>query len=477
MLPQIAQVIEAALNGVLVIDPTGRIVLANSEIERMFLHPRVELLGLPVDVLLPERFRAAQRARRAEFWRDPNRGRMQTPSELFGLRADGSEFPIEVGRNPIETADGPLVVAAVVDISDRRRAEAMSRNIVAAAPYGMLMADAKGKIVFVNRQSEALFGYEPDELLGRPLEVLLPANHRSAHAGFRHAYHAAPQTRGMAVGREVAALHKDGREIPVEIALSSVTGDGERMTLAVVTDISARRRMELELRQANAHLEEFVHIVSHDLKAPLRGIGDLVEWIGEDLDSDRAKVLHNLERIRVRTTRMEGIIDDLLAYARAGRAMAELDIVDPRALIDGILEVQPLPPGFAIGITVEAAPFRTARVPLETVLRNLLGNAVKHHDRDHGRIAVSASEDDSYCLFTIADDGPGIPSEAHDQIFKLFETLAPSQRGGSGIGLALTRRLVDSHGGRIALDDNGDRRGATFRVWWPRFARMGGHDR
>jgi signal transduction histidine kinase len=243
------------------------------------------------------------------------------------------------------------------------------------------------------------------------------------------------------------------------------------MVLAAVVDISVRKRLELELRQANAHLEEFTYVASHDLKSPLRGIGDLIEWLAEDLaDIDMPQVARNLDRVRVRVTRMEGIISDLLAYARAGRSSTVLSPVSPRELVEAVLEVEVAPPGFAITVDCSAEAFPAARVPLETVLRNLVANAIKHHDRPDGRIAITARADDSFCHFSVADDGPGIPAHSRDRVFKLFQTVSTFERRGSGIGLAIAKRLVEGHGGRIVLEPSPER-GVTFHVWWPRFPR------
>lgn len=467
------QALEAVPNGVVMIDRAGRIVLVNAELERMFGHPRDAMLDRPIEMLLPERFRAGHEKMRAAYWPHPSKRAMGSGRELFGLRADGTEFPVEIGLNPTDTPDGTMVIASIVDVSDRLAAEAIFRNVVEAAPYGMVMVDAKGKIALVNPRLETLFGYDHEQLIGRPLEILLPERHRARHVGLRQGYQAAPEMRGMAVGRDLMALHRNGTEFPVEIGLSSipaaVPGKDGAMSLAVVIDISARKQMELELRQANANLEEFTYVASHDLRSPLHGIGDLVEWIVEDLGKNQDSVLHNLDRVRTRVKRMGGVIDDLLAYARAGRTSAEQEMVDPSALIGGILEMQQLPPGFDVAVTVDVAPFTAAKTPLETALRNLIGNAVKHRPRGH--IDVSVVEDGSYYRFVVADDGPGIPSSAHDRIFKLFQTLTSTQRDGSGIGLALTKRLVEGHGGRLELASHDGERGSTFSFWWPRFAR------
>lgn len=469
---RLSQAVESAPNGVVMIDSKGRITLVNAELERMFGYVRADLLGQLIETLLPQRYRAGHVAMRAGYWQDPRPRAMGAGRELFGLRADGTEFPVEIGLNSVDTPQGRMVLAAIVDISARKRLESTFQKIVEAAPYGMLMADADGNIVLCNARIERMFGYSRSELLGRALEMLLPERYRKAHVAFRGGFYGAPSLREMGKGRDLMALHKDGSEFPVEIGLNPVEGTEGMRVLAAVVDISVRKKMELDLRQANANLEEFTYVASHDLKSPIRGIGDLVEWIAEDLgDQKSPEVQRNLERVSIRVKRMERIIEDLLAYAHAGRAPTNIEAIEPRALIQSILDVQPPSLGFEVTVDVRAAAFKAARTPLETVLRNLIGNAIKHHDREQGRLEIRVEEDDLYCVFSISDDGPGIPVKAQERVFRMFQTLSTSEREGSGIGLALTKRLVETHGGRIMLESRDGARGATFRFWWPRFER------
>lgn len=466
----LAQVVEAAPMGVVMIDATGTIQLVNGALVRMFGYPREELLGRSIEELLPERYRDGHVGLRQSYFADPKPRAMGAGRELYARRADGSEFPIEIGLSAVTTSAGTQAVATVIDISARKRLEKTFQSIVASAPYGLLMIDETGRIELCNARLERMFGYATNELIGRSVDDLLPERYRADHGGHRRAFAAAPAAREMGEGRDLMAMHKSGAEFPVEIGLNPVPGERGLRVLAAVTDISKRKQIELDLRQANAHLEEFSYVASHDLKSPIRGIGDLVSWLGEDLgDAAAPEVKHNLERIGVRVKRMERIIDDLLTYARAGRASTELTLVDPRALVDEIREL--LPPAFEVAVHCTAAPFMATRTPLETVLRNLISNAVKHHDKDRGRIDITISEADLYCEFTVADDGPGIAFKARDRVFRMFQTATVAERGGSGIGLAVSRRLVEAHGGRITLDSAAATRGATFRFLWPRFSR------
>ena len=467
---QLSELLESMPAGVVVVSVAGPIVLVNRELERMFGYGRAELIGRYVECLLPERYRAGHAELRAGYWSNPLPRAMGVGRELFGRRRDDSEFPIEIGLRAIELPEGRAVIAAVVDISERKLAQVTFQSVVEAAPYGMLMVDRNATITLVSAQIERMFGYPRAQVLGRRVEMLLPERYRNVHENHRLAFAQAPVMRAMGAGRDLMARHCDGTEFPVEIGLNPVGREG--VVLAAVIDITWRKRLELELRQANANLEEFTYVASHDLKSPVRGISDLVQWLVEDLGAAATpSIQHNLDRVGIRIRRLERIIDDLLEYARAGRVSSELVLIDARALVRDALEVQPVPSGFEVTIMSSASLFKAAKVPLETVLRNLIGNAIKHHDQKNGKVGVTVEDDAAYCLFTVADDGPGIPIEAQERVFRMFQTLTASEREGSGMGLALTKRLVEAHGGHVTLESQDGQRGAKFRVWWPRFER------
>jgi PAS domain S-box-containing protein len=470
------QVIEAVPTGVVLTDSRGIMLLVNAELERMFGYERSRLLEQSVEMLVPERFRKEHTALRAGYWHSPSQRAMGAGRELFGLRADGTEIPIEIGLNAVQTERGLVGIASVVDITGRKRLERTFQRAVEAAPCGMLMVDSSAKIILANAQADAMFGYEAGELLGRPIETILPERARAAHVHHRTQFLASPSMRQMGAGRDLTALRKDGSEFPIEIGLNPVSIESGNAVLATVTDITHRKRMELELSQANLDLEEFTYVASHDLKSPLRGISDLTDWIRDDLgEQASAAVTHNLDRIVSRIRRLENVIDELLTYAKAGRDAAQQVMVDPLQLLNSIFEMQPAPPKFKVTIDSSAESFVTARTPLETVLRNLLSNAIKHHDCEAGRIEIKVDHDGRYCRFVVKDDGPGIPKAAQQRVFRMFQTSSARDKSGTGIGLALAKRLTEAHGGRITVDSRDGERGTAFTVLWPRFYWSGGN--
>jgi PAS domain S-box-containing protein len=346
------------------------------------------------------------------------------------------------------------------------------RALFESAPCGLILLNETGRIVQINQRLQEIFDYAPEELLGHPIEILLPHRERAHHVGLRDGFIKDPSVRPMGLGRDLAGRRKDGMEIPVEIALTFVDVPQGRLTCALVIDITMRKRAELRLREANVQLEEFTHVASHDLRSPLRGIANLIEFIEEDYgQSAPPEVRRNLNRMADRISAMERLIDDLLTYARAGRRTLKTEAVDLGAIVREVIDLEA--PGEGVTITTDIAldDFDGVRVPITTVLRNLLSNAIKHHDKHDKNILIRARAEGNMCVIDVRDDGPGIAEASQARAFRLFQTVSNSGRSNSGLGLAVAKRLVEAHGGNIELMSDDGHRGCHFRVYWPRFAR------
>jgi signal transduction histidine kinase len=251
---------------------------------------------------------------------------------------------------------------------------------------------------------------------------------------------------------------------------------GPRTVGVLFEDVTERRRTTealarhaRDLERSNRELDDFAYVASHDLKAPLRDIDSLSTWIAEDaMEALPEESRRHLSTIRERIARMERLLDDLLQYSRAGRVFQEPEPLDIPDLVANVRAVAALPTAFELVVTGEAPPIHAPRVPLELVLRNLVSNALKHHDRDAGRIEVALAPRAEHVEIAVTDDGPGIPPEFHERVFRMFQTLRPRDEvEGSGMGLAIVKKVVEAHGGTIAIESTVGE-GTTVRFTWPR---------
>ncbi len=456
--------------GVLVVERgSGRIRFANFEIERMLGYEAGALDGALLPQLLPPSVVGTHDAWVENYFKQGQPRRMGAGQKLWALHRSGRTIPIEVGLM-LQPVDGEtLALAYVSDRSEATRLQALSEGVSTALPLGLLIVDVAGRIVQANASLERMFGYGPGELEGSNLEVLLPERFRAGHPEQMGRFFERPSPRAMGSGRDLMARHRSGLEFPVEVALNSYESANGRLVIAVVSDISSRKAAEDALRQTNEQLEEFTYVASHDLRSPLRGIAELLSWIREDLPEAviTPDIAHNFDRARVRIERGERMIDDLLDYARAGQREKRCQTVDPHELVLEAVASAEVPASFQVQLAVSASPFETAAAPLAVVLRNLVGNAVKHNPNGQGRISVSAFDQGRFAVFVVEDDGPGVPAAARDRIFKLFHR-ANAKSVGHGVGLAVSRRMVNVHGGAIVVDRSELLGGARFTVQWPR---------
>lgn len=361
-------------------------------------------------------------------------------------------------------------------LTAKTRSEARFRQVIEAAPNGMVMVNAEGTILLANSACAGIFGYGSGELVGRSIDSLIPDRFRGAHPGFRAAFHLAPETRAMGRGRDLYGRRKNGEEIPIEIGLNPIESEEGLLVLASIVDITERKHAEetlarytADLERSNRELDEFAYIASHDLRNPLEGIENLASWVVEDASQHLPEESRrHLALIQQRAVRLKTLLDDLLQYSRAGRRPEDIKWTSTSDLIADIIADLNVPPGFKIAFAPNLPEFPTMTTPLRHVLQNLISNAIKHHDRTDGHIEVSCCEEATCYHFTVADDGPGIDAAFHDRIFQMFETLRPrDQVEGSGMGLAIIKKILDTYGGTITVDSSPGA-GTAFQFNWPR---------
>ena len=237
--------------------------------------------------------------------------------------------------------------------------------------------------------------------------------------------------------------------------------------MAYADDITRELKIKTQrLTKSNQDLEQFAYVASHDLKSPLNAIRKLVSWISEDCESilpDSSK--DHLALLNNRTERMNKLLDDLLDYARIGRNEYKVQPVDLAATAKEVFSLLDHPKTFTL--TVESQILNITKIPLEIVLRNLISNAIKHHDKSTGHIEISYQKDDNLHAIFVKDDGPGIPKDLIDKALEMFQTLRPRDKvEGSGMGLSLSKKTVEHYGGSLTIESNGER-GTTVIVRWP----------
>jgi PAS domain S-box-containing protein len=458
------QVVEAAPNAMVMADRDGLIVLVNAQAEKLFGYPRDELVGSSVDRLVPERLRHAHPEYRNLFYGDPRTRPMGTGRDLFALRKDSTEVPVEIGLNPVTTDEGIFVLAAIVDITERRRLEERFRQVVEAAPNAMVMVNEEGTIVLVNAQTENLFGYRRDQLFGKSIETLVPERFRTGHQASRSAYLHDLKPRPMGMGRDLYARRHDGSEFPVEIGLNPVRTSNENFVLAAIVDITERKRAEQELlrrteelARSNQDLEQFAYVASHDLQEPLRAVAGPLQLLQRryqgQLDARADEfIMHAVDG----ATRMQKLIDDLLSYSRVGRSGATLQLTECADTLDLALK--------SLSVVLHESGAQITRGALPTVMaiptqiallfQNLIGNAVKFRQADRAVcVDVGATREGDSWVISVKDNGIGIDPQYFDRIFMIFQRLhSRADYPGTGIGLALCKRIVEQHGGRIWVE-------------------------
>lgn len=592
-----ALVVEAAPSALLVVDGAGRLVLVNRAAEALFGYRRAELLGESVEKLVPDRCRSEHPAYVTSFLETPDTRVMGAGRELFGRRNDGTEVPIEVRLNPLETSRGIFTLASIIDVTERKSAEERFRLVVEAAPNAMLMVDGAGKIALVNQRAEVLFGYSRRELLGQALEMLVPTRHKDEHPRHVEQFFRNPQARAMGAGRELHGRRRDGTEVPIEIGLNPIEAPGGPFTLASIIDISERKRAEAvqqrlaaiveysedaivsktlegvitswnggaellfgyaaseavgasvemlipehlmeeelrvrdeirqnvqhdhfetlrrrkdgsvvdvsvrlspirsaageivgesmiarditelkrrdaELQRSNAELEQFAYVASHDLQEPLRMVANYTELLAEryreKLDERADKYIHYASD---GARRMQRLVADLLLYSRVGTQGRPLVPVASGAILKSVVDSFEEQIRSANGaITYGPLPTVLAdELQLRQLFQNLIGNALKFRSMDPPKIGVHAVSTSDRCVFSVSDNGIGLEMQYADRIFQMFQRLHELGRfEGSGIGLAIAKRIVERHGGRIWVDSQVGK-GSTFYFVLPTAVRQ-----
>ncbi|WP_165787858.1 MULTISPECIES: PAS domain S-box protein [Cryobacterium] len=478
--------LEAAPDAMVVVNEAGDIVLLNVQAEKQLGYRRDELIGQPVTNIIPEGFAERLIADGTRSAADALAQQIGTGIELVARRKDGTDFAIEIMLSPLESSEGTLITAAIRDISVRNAAalqlvqlEARYRGLLEAAPDAMVVVNEAGDIVLLNVRAEKQLGYRRDELIGQPVTNIIPEGfaERLIADGARSAADALAQQIGT--GIELVARRKDGTDFAIEIMLSPLESSEGILITAAIRDISVRNAAALqlattldELRRSNQELEHFAYVASHDLQEPLRMVSSYTQllarrYVGK-LDSDADDFI----RFAVDgATRMQQLIQDLLAYSRVGtKANNVTETPSGRALDRALVNLQAAIEESGATVTSDPLPVVVAdEVQLVQLFQNLIGNSIRYQQGDtvaRIHLGCTRTHQDRW-EFSVRDNGIGIESQYFDRIFGMFQRLhGRDEYAGTGIGLAICKKIVERHGGTISVESEPGQ-GSTFRFDLP----------
>jgi len=436
--------LEAAPDAIVVVDWSGNIVIVNHLAERLFGYSRQELLGMRIEGLVPQRFSEQHAKHRNNYSREPHTRPMGEGRELSGRRKDGSEFTVEISLSPLRTETGTLVISIIRDTTARKKVEERFRGFLEAAPDAIVVVNRDGKMVILNTQAERLFKYTREDLLGMPVETLVPERFRGRHGDHREGFFADPRVRPMGSGLELFGLRSDGSEFPVEISLSPIDTEEGVLVSAAIRDISDRKRVETRLRASLNEKEVLLKEIHHRVKNNLQIVSSMLNLQMDQLSDTKAIELFKESQSRVRSI---ALFHEKLYQSRD---LGRVEIAEYlKGLANGLFATYGVnPDDIVLAVHTEDIPLGVdAAISCGLIVNELVSNSLKHAfpNRRQGQVEVTLRPVGSDVVLEVADNGVGFPADL-------------DFRGAGTLGLKLVAIFTEQVGGTIDLEREGGTR-------------------